>query len=169
MLSRRKSRPPRRQSVSRETVTVEKLFAGAHCLGESVAMKVPKKELAMLPKSSFSEISGQVLLTVAVTLLVSVGSEFPILKHAQAQTDPLPSWNEGASKRAMTNFVAYVIRQGGPDFVPASERIATFDNDGTLWVEHPMYVQLAFVLDRVKAMRPPLRDGKANKLFKQDG
>jgi len=112
-------------------VTVEKLFVGAHCLGESVAMKVPKKELAMLPKSSFSEISRQVLLTVAVTLLVSIGSAFPILKHAQAQTDPLPSWNEGASKRAITNFVAHVIRQGGPDFVPAAERIATFDNDGT--------------------------------------
>jgi len=147
-------------------VTVEKLFAGAHCLGESVAMKVPKKELAMLPKSSFSEISRQVLLTVAVTLLVSIGSAFPILKHAQAQTDPLPSWNEGASKRAITNFVAHVIRQGGPDFVPAAERIATFDNDGTLWVEHPMYVQLAFVLDRVKAMAPLHPEWKDAQPFK---
>lgn len=53
----------------------------------------------------------------------------------QAQTDPLPSWNEGAAKRAIADFVARVTRQGGPDFVPPAERIATFGNDGTLWVE----------------------------------
>jgi G:T-mismatch repair DNA endonuclease (very short patch repair protein) len=67
------------------------------------------------------------------------------LEQAQAQTDPLPSWNEGATKHAITDFVARVTRQGGPDFVPPDERIATFDNDGTFWVEHPMYVKLASV------------------------
>jgi hypothetical protein len=76
------------------------------------------------------------------------------LKRAQAQADPLLSWNDAPSKQAITGFVARVTRQGSPDFVPPAERIATFDNDGTLWVEHPMYVQLAFVLDRVKAMVP---------------
>ena len=78
----------------------------------------------------------------------------PVLPPAQAQSDALPSWNDGASKRAITGFVARITQQGGPDFVPPAERIATFDNDGTLWVEHPMYVQLAFALDRVKAMAP---------------
>jgi hypothetical protein len=55
------------------------------------------------------------------------------LKPANAQTDPLPSWNEGASKQSIVEFVGRVTRQGGPDFVPPAERIATFDNDGTLW------------------------------------
>ncbi len=76
------------------------------------------------------------------------------MRQAQAQTDPLPSWNDGPSKQAITGFVARVIQQGGPDFVPPAERIATFDNDGTLWVEHPMYTQLAFAIDRVKALGP---------------
>src|SRR5687767_12793736 len=67
---------------------------------------------------------------------------------AQAQSDPLPSWNEGPTKQAITAFVARVTTQGRPDFVPVDERIATFDNDGTLWIEQPMYVQLAFILDR---------------------
>jgi len=69
-----------------------------------------------------------------------------------AQDDPLPSWNDGASKQSILSFVAAVSREGSPDFVPAPQRIATFDNDGTLWCEQPMYVQLAFALDRVKAL-----------------
>ncbi len=70
---------------------------------------------------------------------------------AQA-ADPLRSWNEGPAKQAITSFVAAVTRVGGPDFVPEAERIATFDNDGTLWAEQPMYVQFVFALDRVKAL-----------------
>ena len=66
--------------------------------------------------------------------------------------DPLPSWNEGAAKQSIVEFVAKVTKEGGPDFVPEAERIAVFDNDGCLWSEQPMYVQLAFVLDRVKAL-----------------
>ena len=79
---------------------------------------------------------------------------------AQAQSDPLPSWNDGATKQAITTFVARVTTQGGPDFVPVDQRIATFDNDGTLWIEQPMYVQLAFILDRVKALAPQNPDWK---------
>jgi hypothetical protein len=74
--------------------------------------------------------------------------------HAQAQRDPLPSWNDGATKSSILDFVGRVTTQNGPYFVPPAERIATFDNDGTLWIEQPMYVQLAFVLDRVKTMAP---------------
>jgi phosphoserine phosphatase len=71
---------------------------------------------------------------------------------ARAQGDPLPSWNEGASKRSILDFVARTTTMGGRDWVPVPERIATFDNDGTLWCEQPMYVQTVFALDRVKAM-----------------
>lgn len=71
---------------------------------------------------------------------------------ASAQSDPLPSWNEGAVKKSVTDFVSRVTAQGSPDFVPPAERIAVFDNDGTLWSEQPFYFQLAFAVDRIKAM-----------------
>ena len=68
--------------------------------------------------------------------------------------DPLPSWNEGAAKLSITTFVEKVSKEGSPDFVPVAERIATFDNDGTLWCEKPLPVQLFFTIDRVKALAP---------------
>lgn len=71
---------------------------------------------------------------------------------ALAQVDALPSWNEGAAKRSLVGFVQRVTREGGPDYVPPAERIAVFDNDGTLWAEQPMYFQVAFALDRVRAL-----------------
>ena len=67
-------------------------------------------------------------------------------------TDPLPSWNEGATKAAIVKLVDDTTRAGSPDFVPPAERIATFDNDGTLWTEHPMYVEVLFTLDRIRAL-----------------
>ncbi len=84
------------------------------------------------------------------------GLLLPVSVQAQTATPAaaLPSWNDGSAKQSILNFVAAVTAEGSPDFVPPDERIATFDNDGTLWVEQPMYVQLAFVLDRVKAMAP---------------
>ena len=71
---------------------------------------------------------------------------------ALAQTDALPSWNEGRPKQAILDFVAKVTREGGPDFVKPAERIATFDNDGTLWAEQPAYFQLLFAFDEIKRM-----------------
>lgn len=68
--------------------------------------------------------------------------------------DPLPSWNEGAARSAILDFVDRVTREGGPDFVPPAERIAVFDNDGTLWCEMPIPVQAAFVGARLKALAP---------------
>jgi phosphoglycolate phosphatase-like HAD superfamily hydrolase len=68
--------------------------------------------------------------------------------------DPLPSWNDGQTKQSIINFVQKVTTDGSPDFVPVPERIATFDNDGTLWAEQPLYFQLLFALDRVKALAP---------------
>jgi hypothetical protein len=85
---------------------------------------------------------------------------------ALAQADPLPSWNDGAAKSSITGFVARVTTQGGADFVPPVQRIATFDNDGTLWIEQPMYVQFAFVLDRVRALAPQNPTWKTKQPFK---
>lgn len=82
------------------------------------------------------------------------------------QGDPLASWNEGPAKRAIEDFVIRVTRQDGPDFVPAPERIAVFDNDGTLWGEQPMYFQLAFMLDRVRALAPDHPEWKDKEPFK---
>lgn len=71
---------------------------------------------------------------------------------AQAMAaDPLPSWNEGSAKKSIVNFVAKVTKEGSPDFVSVAERIATFDNDGTLWCEKPTYFQILFAFDRIKA------------------
>lgn len=72
----------------------------------------------------------------------------------RAQTDPLSAWNDGAAKTVITGFVARVTTPGGPDFVPPEQRIAVFDNDGTLWCEQPTYVQAAFANDRIKALAP---------------
>jgi phosphoglycolate phosphatase-like HAD superfamily hydrolase len=78
-----------------------------------------------------------------------------ILTTSAAQAvDPLISWNDGPTKQAITTLVEKVTKAGSPDFVPPAERIATFDNDGTLWAEQPMYFQLIFALDRVMALAP---------------
>ena len=69
-------------------------------------------------------------------------------------SDPLPSWNDGAAKKTIIDFVTRVTTHGGADFVPLDQRIATFDNDGTLWAEQPIYFQFAFAIDRVKALAP---------------
>jgi hypothetical protein len=98
---------------------------------------------------------------VLAALLLLVGSGL-----AGDQTDPLPSWTDGASKTAILDFVKRVTMPGGPDFVPPAERIATFDNDGTLWSEQPMYFQLAFTIDRVKALAPKHPEWRENQPFK---
>jgi phosphoserine phosphatase len=79
--------------------------------------------------------------------------------------DPLPSWNDGAAKKNIMEFVAKVTTEGSPDFVSVPERIATFDNDGTLWAEQPMYFQLIFALDRVKALAPQHPEWKTKEPF----
>jgi hypothetical protein len=79
--------------------------------------------------------------------------------------DALPSWNDTGPKKAIEAFVDRVTKQGSPDFVPEAERIATFDNDGTLWAEQPMYFQLLFALDRVKALAPRHPEWKTKEPF----
>jgi hypothetical protein len=101
---------------------------------------------------TLSRINRRGLLTTAATLSLLFAPALP-MRQAQAQIDPLPSWNR-PEQTSDQQLVARVTQQGGPDFVPPAERTATFDNDGTLWVEHPMYTQLVFAIDRVKAMAP---------------
>ena len=81
---------------------------------------------------------------------------------AATPSDPLPSWNNGATKQSIIDFVGRVTKSGDADFVPEARRVAVFDNDGTLWAEQPIYFQLAFALDTIKSMVPshrPLRTG----------
>ncbi len=77
-----------------------------------------------------------------------------LLGNAAAAADPLPSWNEGSTKAKIVDFVQRVTTEGSADYVPAAERIATFDNDGALWAEQPMYFQAFFAFDRVKQLAP---------------
>jgi haloacid dehalogenase-like hydrolase len=84
----------------------------------------------------------------------------------RAQTDPLPSWNDGPAKQSIVAFVQTVIDRGRPQFVPLEQRIATFDNDGTLWPEQPIYFQFAFALARVKALAPKHPEWKTTQPFK---
>lgn len=87
-----------------------------------------------------------------ITVIVSQLALVVCIPSSFAQSDVLPSWNEGSSKQAIVDFVTAVTSEGGPDYVAPDDRVATFDNDGTLWGEQPMYVQLAFALDRLKAL-----------------
>ena len=84
---------------------------------------------------------------------------------ATVQPDPLPSWSDGKVKQSIVGFVTRATTQGSPEFVPVSERIATFDNDGTLWAEQPMYFQLFFILDRVKVLAPQHPEWKTAEPF----
>ncbi len=90
---------------------------------------------------------------------------FFLAVNAFAQ-DILPSWNEGPSKQAVLSFIEKTTTPGSADFVPAPERIAVFDNDGTLWSEQPIYVQIAFTFDRVKALAPQRPEWKTKQPFK---
>ena len=86
--------------------------------------------------------------------------------QARAADDLLPSWNDGPAKQAIVEFVEAVTTEGGADFVPPEDRIATFDQDGTLWVEHPLYGQAMFALDRIKALAPEHPEWKNQEPFK---
>src|SRR3954470_2597284 len=89
-----------------------------------------------------------------------------ICGSAFAQADPLPSWNDGALKTSILQFVDRVTNEKGVDSVPVAERIAVFDNDGTLWCEQPAYVQLTFALERVKTLAPQHPEWKDKEPFK---
>jgi phosphoglycolate phosphatase-like HAD superfamily hydrolase len=98
---------------------------------------------------------------VAAALAVASTTVF-----SQGERDPLPSWNETTPKKTIIAFVDRVTKEGSPDFVPPNERIATFDNDGTLWAEQPMYFQFLFAIDRIKALAPQHQEWKTKEPFK---
>jgi phosphoglycolate phosphatase-like HAD superfamily hydrolase len=101
--------------------------------------------------------------------LAVLGLGLVFATHAAAQgpakAEPLPSWNDGPSKQAIIQCVTKVTKKGGPDYVPPAERIATFDNDGTLWAEQPLYFQFLFALARVKALAPQHPEWKEKEPF----
>jgi hypothetical protein len=103
--------------------------------------------LERFPLRAVNDFLGLVAFALAA---LAAGNSFA----QQIASDPLASWNDGATKQAIVAFVAKVTNEGGKDFVTPAERIATFDNDGTLWAEQPIYIQFAFALDRIKALAP---------------
>jgi phosphoglycolate phosphatase-like HAD superfamily hydrolase len=97
----------------------------------------------------------------AAALLLALCTLLLLAAPAGAQTDPLPSWNDGPAKKAIVEFVQSTTDKASPKFVPPEERIATFDQDGTLWVEQPMYTQVLYCLDQVPAVvakKPELKN-----------
>jgi phosphoglycolate phosphatase-like HAD superfamily hydrolase len=100
--------------------------------------------------------------------LVCCNTPSPAVSTAQpaaATARVLASWNDGPSRQSIVDFVTKVTKEGSPDFVPAAERIAVFDNDGTLWAEQPLYFQVLFALDRVKALAPQHPEWKTTEPF----
>ena len=95
-----------------------------------------------------------VLSGVVAPAAAGIASRLEPAAAVAAQDDPLPSWNDGAARTAILDFVAAATNEGEDGFVPIADRIATFDQDGTLWVEHPIYGQAVFAIDRVKALAP---------------
>lgn len=81
-------------------------------------------------------------------------------------SDPLPSWNQGSARQAVIQFVTEVTTIGGPGFVSPDQRVAVFDNDGTLWAEQPAYAQIAFAIARVKALAPQHPEWREQQPFK---
>jgi hypothetical protein len=100
-------------------------------------------------------------------LAAAVAGTMALAAAIASAAEPLPSWNDGAAKKSITAFVEKVTKEGSPDFVPAAERIAVFDNDGTLWCEKPMYVQLRFTLDRIKALASQHPEWRRKQTFRK--
>ncbi len=101
---------------------------------------------------------------IALLGLVLCGSSAMLARAAAS--DPLPSWNDGPTKQSILDFVARVTKEGGPDYVAPKDRLATIDNDGTLWVEQPIYTQFAFAIDEVKAQANKHPEWKTTEPFK---
>ena len=98
-------------------------------------------------------------------LMVAVGVALACAQSQPVVKDPLPSWNDTAPRKAIVAFVEKVTKEGSPDFVPVPERIATFDNDGTLWAEKPVPFQLLFAFDQVKQLAPQHPEWKTKEPF----
>jgi hypothetical protein len=123
--------------------------------------------MAMNSNTRSSGINRRALVSSLALLWALPRTLLPASARAQAASNsPLPSWNEGPAKRAILDFVRATTDQSSPKFVPPEDRIATFDQDGTLWVEHPMYTQVVYCLDRVPAVAAQKPELKSREPFK---
>ncbi len=132
-------------------------MSAGHAAGPPVSWEIRMQSEAF-------PVRRRTVLCAAATLVMARGVSWA---GTAGQADPLPSWNEGAGKQAILDFVARVTREGGPDFVPAARRISAFDNDGTLWAENPVYFQVAFALDQVAALAPERPEWRDTPPFKE--
>jgi phosphoglycolate phosphatase-like HAD superfamily hydrolase len=120
----------------------------------------------MQPTRLSSGISRRLLLSTAAVLPTLPGLIVATAANAQAPAGVLPSWNDGPAKQAILDFVRATTDPASPNFVPEENRVATFDQDGTLWVEHPLYIQAVFALDRVRVLAPAHPEWKSDEPFK---
>lgn len=132
-----------------------------------LTMKIFQTKKIMKHKSKIARL----LVVALATFTLSCNQSPPNTETSKAETgatvvDPLPSWNDGSSKKAIVDFVTRTTQESSVDFIPVADRIACFDNDGTLWSEQPMYFQLAFAIDQVKAMAPEHPEWKSKQPFK---
>jgi hypothetical protein len=103
---------------------------------------------------------------VLLLTLSACQNQTPVQPAPVVHQDPLPSWNDTAPKKSIIDFVDRVTKEGGPDFVPVANRIATFDNDGTLWAEYPLYTQVFYAFDQIKRMAPKHPEWKNKQPFR---
>jgi phosphoserine phosphatase len=133
-------------------------------LAECAAPRCPSLELRPMNLHPLQTLFSRRRWLAAVALSATLAACAP-MPPAEA-VDPLPSWHAGPAKQRIIDFVRAVSTEGSKDFVAPAERIAVFDNDGTLWVEYPMYIQLVFVFDRIKALAPQHPEWKDREPFK---
>ncbi|MFT3823711.1 MAG: HAD family hydrolase [Chitinophagaceae bacterium] len=108
-----------------------------------------------------------VICCLSIIIITGLYCNAPLKKPGQpGNGDPLPSWNEGTSKKAILDFVNNATHEGNTGFIPVEDRIACFDNDGTLWTEQPVYTQLLFAIDRIKALAPQHPEWKTKEPYK---
>jgi hypothetical protein len=134
----------------------------------SIEISVPATEISSQQKDTTMKTTRTQNL-IAIALLCALAITTTIAHAADPSTSlgagSLPSWNDGKAKKSVVEFVTKVTKESGSDFVPPAERIAVFDNDGTLWAEQPMYFQFLFALDRVKALAPQHPEWKTKEPF----
>jgi hypothetical protein len=117
-------------------------------------------------KGSLPELNRRTMFSVVPALGMAAAGLAPSAASAQASEPVLPSWNDGPAKQAILDFVRRTTDRGSADFVAPEDRIATFDQDGTLWVEHPVYTQAMFALERVHALAPDHPEWRTHEPFK---
>ncbi len=120
----------------------------------------------MKPSVPSAKLARRTLISALPALGVAMGAFVPVAATAQTPSGPLASWNDGPAKQAILDFIRATTDKASPNYVAPEDRISTFDQDGTLWVEHPVYTQAMFALDRVHEMAPQHPEWKSHEPFK---